>query len=70
MFILRSYNFIFFAFRLFQGLKITDSMWGLTFPYKTMFFSTKNGPINFDGHVYKITDLDNTYFSHLFVLVF
>ena len=27
-------------------------------------FSTKIGPINyFDGHVYKITYLDNTYFS-------
>ena len=38
-------------------------MSGLTFPYKNKFFSTKNGPINVDGHVYKITDLEKTYFS-------
>ena len=29
-------------------------------------FSTKNGPINVDGHVYKISDLDKTYFSDIF----
>ena len=28
-----------------------------------MVFSTKNGPINVDGHVNKITDLDKYYFS-------
>ena len=28
-----------------------------------MFFLQKNGPINIDGHIYKITDLDNTYFN-------
>ena len=29
-------------------------------------FSTKNGPINVDGDVYKITDLDKIYFSTSF----
>ena len=27
-------------------------------------FSTKIRPINVDGHVYKITDLDKTYFMY------
>ena len=31
-----------------------------------LIFSTKIGPINVDGHVYKITDSDNTYFSNIF----
>ena len=36
---------------------------GLDISLQKHVFSTKIGPIKVDGHVYKITDLDNTYFS-------
>ena len=36
---------------------------GIDISLQNIFFSTKNGPINIDGHVCKIIDLDKTYFS-------
>ena len=40
---------------------------GLDISPQKLGFSTKNRPINVDGYVYKIADLDNTYFNHSFI---